>query len=194
MRQFSIRILLLWLAIIGVALAALVSPNQVWQSVVTTGLGAAILLMIMVAIGATGKLRIQSLSFVTVCLVIILLPTTTDKENIRFRMPLHHFIEIVKNSLGTHVPHTMSPQEQYVLFNSGRGTYMHHFNKRSSRSITKEAIEEKKLGPFVYDIRFIVNGDSLYSILTDFVTFGLGVLGFLVSGFVYDRRSTIVKD
>lgn len=169
----------------GLFLGAIATPNSIWETVIGSLLGSSILLMIMVAIGGKEKLRVQALSFVVVCCVLILLPNDRGEQNSRFKLPLSQVASWLSDNLGTGEIRK-SAKDEFVIYNSQSKLYTYHQGQKYSNK-SKEEIEKLGVSQFVYQSNQLVSTTHLYRIFMDLLVFMIGWLGFFVSGFVYHR-------
>ena len=189
MGRFSIRTLLFVIALVSICILAITNPTKLWGELFGIALGAIILVSIAIAIGAQGRLRLQIISFALVLAIAVI--SDNKFATSRLVQSKSSLIYSLSESLATGKPE-LSPKGDEVRYFRRDGSREFQMRNRTSESewtyIDAQEVVDLGLYSIAYDYDNPVSTQHLFDILNVILALLLGLVGFFITGFVYDRR------
>ncbi len=153
---------------------------QLWVSILSS---LSLLASIALALGSTGKRRIQFASFGILSAVFYF--------GLGFKqLPFSFASALSRNVLERAIESTKpsAAPDGSLIYLAEDGRYMIRRVGKDFEPIAKSELEENGLIDYAYTDMTARSSDALEGIYDDVVALCLGLLGFVLSGFAYDRR------
>lgn len=182
--KFSIRSLLVFVAVISVFLIALMTPNRFWNNIISIGTLLVLVLLIPVMVGAQGKLRLQMFSFMILCGGSLFVKEKYPETSLI--QAQSDLISVLDEIVGSSTNLTPTGARVERLANG-------YFRVRRSPStgwkdISKTEIDKLGWNRYVIDYKTGVDSWRFQEICQAFIALLFGYVGSLITGWVYDKR------
>lgn len=184
MSRFSIKTFFAVIFLIVVIFASLLQPNLIWAMILEVVSALLLFILIAVAIGSHGKFRLQTFSFIVIALLFHLCVLNRVDT---VRSAYTSVCASVCDALGTadFQPET-SVAGEWVK-QSGNHFTIYSADGGAAPSSDAE-VKSSGLQPYVYS-RWAISDRRYFDVTFQHLSAILiGLLGFLLTGFVYDRR------